>query len=949
MSRPPAPAAWPERKVAKCESRVFRAGQAAALLPLALVLVTTLLVAVAPGRPNAAVLRRSGALNAVSYTRIVNDILIPRSWLVRVDDPVTGRPAVTLTQGARGHPQVLRFLNNSYLADDLAADDPDLWRFEGNRLLSINPSTHSFFDPFFGRAQWTGDLGFRDEGSHASRAVPVLFEHRPNRPQDVPISLTPSFEKATSEGVVTLESQEHIGDVSRGFTLNAGGATVARISLVGDRPVIVLACSQARNYDITVTTAAYLPGACATGNDGANRETVAYPLTDGDVVDLRLRGNASVFLSFRVSREGSMLSTYRPFGARSFDHVAEHLGRDFVQAMDRVVNTERSGAETEVRRLSLSRAISAQTESVLYDEMSRLQENLGRAPQDYFPAAVTVMDATNGELLALASYPRRDDLNDNWAARTSSLARNQNFMALAVGSAAKVPVSAGILARFPDLVNLCVNGSSADSEGHVRIHSLLGVSVDPYIPDTVRGGRVDFNRFLRSSSNRFGATLMLLSAARQQPGASGASFAPAWERPARALPTEEGLSFGATGGCGNSPVRQAPSFVFLSRQTGGRAAELGSELLPVAMRLRDAQGGRSWIETFQQLFSINDIANAAPIPTDPSIWFPILGNSEENYDFLAGISPDRERFLRPDQGVRDYLMIMLGGSNARWTAVKLAEAYARIVTGRRISATLIPQAGSQPASERLDLPAPVRRALLTGMGQAAGMGQNAAERDHATAVTIGALAREIPIANGEVIRVFAKTGTPGLQTRARTPLNDLMNRLIGARVITLGSGGLEVARPSPGETARQALQRLAADRHIDLAAPEAERVLAAMRRMNVTFERGQNIGLTFDGPGRLSGLEPDTEVRRADDDASQGGVLVMVIGRYCASDIEAIAPLRALSIVANVQARAGFLRDGERHAGRNPSIILMERLLGDRNGALVEWLRAPADRRRCAR
>lgn len=174
-----------------------------------------------------------------------------------------------------------------------------------------------------------------------------------------------------------------------------------------------------------------------------------------------------------------------------------------------------------------------------------------------------------------------------------------------------------------------------------------------------------------------------------------------------------------------------------------------------------------------------------------------------------------------------------------------------------------------------------------------------------------------------------------------------MNRLIGARVITLGSSGLQVAQLGPGETPRRALRRLAEDRQTSLADQDAERVLIAMRQMNGHFQRGQNVGLTFDGAGQLSGVEPDTMVERAGDDASQGGILAMVIGRYCASDTDANAPLRALSIVTNVQARSGTFSNGERRAGRNPAIILMEHLLGERDGALVQWLRAPVEGRTC--
>lgn len=944
--------AWPERKRPEGIPKLQRGTRIATYLPTLLIVVTFFLVAIAPGRPNAALLRSSGALAAASYTRAVNDILVSRSWLVRVDDQATGMPTVALTQSAREHPEVLEFVRNSYLRDDLAANDPDLWHFEGNRLLGINPGTHNFFDPFFGRARWTGDIGFRRENGEATHSHPILFERRAGSAGETPIELLPSGSAAAVDGVIRLESPQPLGDVSRGFTLRANDADLARLVMIGDRPVIVLLCSAGRDYDITVTTGAYLPATCSTqSGTGVSAQTVAYPLSDGDALEIRLRGGVAVLVSFRVARHGSGLSTYRPFGARSFDLVAESLGRDFAQAMDWAVNADIDGAESEFARstvaLTLSRPIESQAEAILTDEMTTLRQALGRGPNDYFPAAVTVMDATNGELLALASYPRRQDLSGNWAARTSSLARNQNFVALAIGSAAKIPISAAILTRFPGLVNLCINGSIADATGKLRIHDILGASVDPFISDTVAGDRVDFSRFLRSSSNRYGATLMLLSAARQQAGARPGIYSP---QPGRRVMDNDAYSLDPAGHCAN-PTRLAPSFIFAPLRAASAEADEYGNVLALPLRLHDAQGGESWIDALQGLFSMGDISGVGETPYNPSIWMPLLGMDEDNYTFFAGISPDRERFLDPSQSTRDYMMIMLGGSNARWTAVKLAEAYGRIVTGRNVTAHLIQDpAADGMARESFALPPNVRRALLGGMAQAAGMEPAsgiAPSQGHATAAAIGILARQLPVPEGEIIRVFAKTGTPGLQARTRTPLNELMNRLIGARAITLGPGGLEVSQARASEPIEQAIRRLAADRHVPITFELAGRVAAAMRHMNARFLRGLNVGLEFEGPNRLRGLRPDADARRGADDSSEAGILALVVGRYCRSDIEANAPLRAMSIVVNAQARTGDVRGTNIHTGPNPAIAVVSRLLRDREGPLVHWLGSPIEGRRC--
>jgi hypothetical protein len=912
-------------------------------LPAILVLLTATIVLAAPGPLSRAQMEAGQTFGADSYTRIVNEGFAPLNWLVRVADPRTGAPLVALSRDAQRQPEVMRFVRGSYLGQDLASSDPELWQFDGNRVRGINPNAHNLLDPFAWRGRWEGNLMFRGDGSSAdSRRMVSLITSR-----NTEIPLSPRYREEPEGGVMHVASGEVTGDASRGLDFwDPEDRPLATLRMIGSRPIIIIRCNASRTHDVTISTAAYSLRSCHPAGAGGGAETVTYPLLDEDRITFRQRANPRPVLTLELAYGRSLISRYRPFGPRLPSTMGGNLARDIARAMDwSVGRLGRRGALARMNvELTLDRDIQAKAETVLTEYSNGLLERLGRDRDDLFPAAVTVMDATNGELLALASFPNAERLAGRWDAQTSSLARNQNLVALPIGSAAKVPIAAAILSRFPGLRNLCISGTQADEAGKFRIHEILGMRLRDPIGDTVAGGDVDFDRFLRNSSNRFGAALIALAAARVDPVADRAGgFVPRSARPLWPLAPLDGFSIRGAGQACPGVARQinAPSYIF-QPLPGAPGATARPYLVPPRLPnlIRDAQDGRSWIDWLRHLFNL-EAAAGDPRPTiyDPTIWRPLVGNGSDRQveRHFAGISPDRENFgLSTVPEIREYLMVMLGGGNARWTAIKLAESYARIVMAREINARITFGEGQPDSRLRfVPIPAIARETLLSGMrqvGRPAGPGQ-----PHGTAPALEAARLSLPAGDGQEIRIFAKTGTPTLEEPIRSTLNRLMNRLIENGILIIDSEAkLDVGGLRGGEAPADALRRLTADRRLDYDPASAPRLLAQIGRINRLRRFGHDGGLMFDSLDRLTGIRPDG-LRRRPAEAEEGGVLAMVIGRYCTSDVRSLTPKRALSIVVNVQARTAQGGPGSERSGPNPAVAIATGLLAP-NGALATWL-----------
>ena len=159
----------------------------------------------------------------------------------------------------------------------------------------------------------------------------------------------------------------------------------------------------------------------------------------------------------------------------------------------------------------------------------------------------------------------------------------------------------------------------------------------------------------------------------------------------------------------------------------------------------------------------------------------------ERSERFAAASPEIEDFGLGDISEigPDYIMTILGGSRGRWTTVKMAEVFSRIVTRRPVRSQLVAGARPTPPAAQLPIRDEAWTPVINGLRQVAISG---------TGARLGAVVPQ-PVEDGLEVRLFAKTGTPNLDRfGTRTPANAALAR-----------GGF--ALPAPVTAARAAAPR----------------------------------------------------------------------------------------------------------------------------------------------
>ena len=492
---------------------------------------------------------------------------------------------------------------------------------------------------------------------------------------------------------------------------------------------------------------------------------------------------------------------------------------------------------------------------------------------------------------------------------------------MAVGSTAKVPVSAAILAQHPGLRFLCAPTTPYDDDEKPGFDRVLGVQLESKVTDLVRGGeRIGFEEYLKRSSNRYAATLLMLASTVSRTSTQDRFVAEAGLRGRSLVPADQ-YGFGTTTGqscAGVEPVTARPRFRFRFRD--GAESQRQGDMLWLGGNVAAQLGTRSWLDRMHQLFDMPLLdPSSGGSPFDTRVW-KLPGLEEDDLRNFVDVSPAREDFGLADiVNLRaQYLPIILGGGQARWTTVKLAQAYGRIVSYRDVPLTML--GGAPPPGDETrikPLGAAARAALLRGMQQVVTGGTGAGLARHLDALNTAAR-------DGSRYHIFAKTGTPSIARPARSAMNQLAHDLIEVgiiRRIAPETIGVERRR---GESAEDALQR--AYRNVFGSDPLAEgdvaRILGWIAATNdVTARGGRNSLLRFSRDGSIS-LAPDAYKSLGDNELDEGGVLALVVTRTCGRDagtppnFETWRPDGAIAIAINVESR----QDIDGRSGENPGI-----------------------------
>jgi hypothetical protein len=821
--------------------------------------------------------------SATGYTRLIEDVFIPENFLEYTKNfDSDDLPIVRLSPQAANVDSVRRFVANSYLRDDLRRND--VWELKAGHL-HINPNAHNIALPLTARPEWTGNLLFHHggelratlSGPSETTLVPLTRKLAPADPQVVirdPFRPGPPLANA-----VRLD-------------FNYGGAAggVARVFLLGED--MWVRSEQNPQANLFVDGRLVPPGTYRRLPPGAELQFQT--------------GNLSKFYFSRgVTGANVFVSHYQPLAGRIRLPLLEWFALRFETEMDHLVT--QNGAQAD-----LSPAARARNRAVLGADVTTsldadLQTALQRKLEDFvapglahengrgFPAAITVMDAKTGQILALASYPAAPAQG---AGTRRAWEENQNFVNLPIGSAAKPLFSSAILEIWPELATLQIPAPASGAHD-----DLLGLPIAPSLNEEASfgGGWICFDDYLQRSSNIYAATLMMLATAADP------------TKPDAAAPSSPYRLLGHD--YDHLPTLQIEAGNVLD--TISCCVKWGDELA----RLYDVR-----VEDIERLENVGGESSIfADDRYDKAIWRPMLAALPDarflRQDNLNAVSPARVNLqMNNVRNFRtEYLTLILGASTSRWNNVKLAEAYARLVTGKRVVARLTE-----------DGPAPESMTGCNTTRDADGL-FCAAERDrllHALALvalppgTAGGQVgpRLAPLIEeaarrGEVIGFYSKTGTPKIPDAVNTPEAAAVRQLGRDGVLRLDAAGHMIV--ALGNTTHDL--RRATDVAPALAAIEADSaVFQSIGRGRALLRKVLTRALAFNRARLPSqGAQLFRIVNRkvagvpvGEGKQHEGRVYAFVIGVWPKSaernaathEVDANAPpLRALSVAINIQ------------------------------------------------
>lgn len=631
--------------------------------------------------------------------------------------------------------------------------------------IYIAQQYHNFALPYPKRPTWRGSF------SLAGEKLPSLVS------EDLYLGFSATDEEGspTAEDyrVLRLDSWTQPGKNqthyrARAFELLGDESPLARFSLVGDRVVLQITntadCEIKLNGDVINRA----------GSDSVKRfmerrgdlpeaklPNNAAPLRDGDRLRLRhLRTGREVSLRYgryaggMVSRrwleDGREVNLVDPELAAElpyFQQLQDSLNR-FVQQHPRPDQIGQPNIH-----LTIDRGLHSSVNRIFLDAVRGFDTRRSAVTNIQLePACICIVNALNGDVLAMPSYPAPADIQamrlraQNGSmpgvteAKLRRLGLNQNLTLIPIGSTTKPLLASAIWDTRPELSKLVID----EPEGGRS--ALLGYKLAaPY--STMGPRRVDSHGFLRMSSNDYTLHLGLLMLAKGVTiGANGTPVFPSGHADLSAFFRGDTIP----GGLDRPDVPAFPKLAecydvgLVQRLTDGSSSMWDIGLLRPMLR---------------QL-GVKDVAMDAP--DEGAVSDKATNDMREIvYNSFSSVLPERANLqLDTVSSVRGKFTSMLLGSGTNyWSNVKLAEAYARLGTGRKIQASLAAESDKEPKLE--DFPElPLKKETLALVH--AGMQENAEGVAGSTAERISdsvKAARAKFAAKGLQFFAISKTGT----------------------------------------------------------------------------------------------------------------------------------------------------------------------------------------------
>ena len=474
-------------------------------------------------------------------------------------------------------------------------------------------------------------------------------------------------------------------------------------------------------------------------------------MADKTEISFRYGQYSGGIVSRKWMEDGRNINVVDPELAAELPYLAE-----LHEAMNRFVQRHPNPASLKQPdvRLSFDRGLHQSISRILFDSVRYFDARRSSVPNiENEPACVTVLNALTGEVLAMPSYPAPEDLERLHLKSISSpgaglhtnrlrrLTMNQNLALIPIGSTTKPLLAAAIWDIYPELAKLTLDEPGGERRDLMGYRLSKGYS-------TVGPRHVDYKGFLRMSSNDYTIHLGLLTLAGK----------PKLNMDGQPVTTSDGMDFSQfirgdqiPGGLLRPDLPVFPKF---------------AELFDIALATDFSEDtGARWdpgvLTTLLRQAGVPTEVFSATLPADASERTKITALRDALFNSFANILPEATN-LHLDQinSVRgDYTSLLLGSGKNYWSNLKLAEAYARLGTGRRVRARIAVDPKDPAAAENFP-ELPIRPETLDliydGMEECAnGVNGSTAERISDSL----RLAREKYAKQGLTLRAICKTGT----------------------------------------------------------------------------------------------------------------------------------------------------------------------------------------------
>ncbi|WP_395744785.1 hypothetical protein [Prosthecobacter sp.] len=555
---------------------------------------------------------------------------------------------------------------------------------------------------------------------------------------------------------------------ARAFELLGDESPLVRLSLMGERVVLQLTntadCEVKLNGDIINRA-----GSEAVGRFMERRSDLpeaklpnnAAPLRDGDRLRLRhLRTGREI--SLRYGRyAGGMVSRRWLEDGREVNLVDPELAAElpYFQQLQDALNrfVQQHPHPDQIGQpnihLTIDRGLHSSVNRIFLDAVRGFDARRSAVSNIQLePACICIVNALNGDVLAMPSYPAPADVQSlrqraqNGSlpgvteAKLRRLGLNQNLTLIPIGSTTKPLFASAVWDTRPELSKLQID-EPAGGRSEVLGYKLTA----PY--GTLGPRHVDSKGFLRMSSNDYTLHLGLLMLTKGVTfSANGTPIFPAGKADLSAFFRGDTIP----GGLDRPDVPAFPKMAdcydvgLVQRLTDGSSGMWDVGLLQPMLRQLGVKDGAMQAAA----------ENAGPDKTTAEM-------REIVYNSFSSVLPERANLqLDTVSSVRGKFTSMLLGSGTNyWSNVKLAEAYARLGTGRKVQVRLAADAGSEgKPAEFPELP--LKRETLALVH--AGMQECAEGVEGSTAERISdsvKAARKKFEAKGLQLFALAKTGT----------------------------------------------------------------------------------------------------------------------------------------------------------------------------------------------